>query len=74
MADPMTHRQIAKVLGISRSMVVIIEQRAIAKLALAIGVERKLPAWILREFHGRLRQNVCGRCGGIGHNKRGCTE
>lgn len=45
--DFLTHREIAQRLGISRSMVEIIEQRALRKLRRLMGLRGKpLPQWM----------------------------
>lgn len=67
----MTQRAVARALGISRTYEQILERRALAKVAVALGeVPPDLPHWI--PTHGRHIR--CHACGGSGHNRRGCTE
>ena len=72
----MTHLEIARALGISRTLVQVIERRAIRKLRALMGHSpRRMAHWLEHydrpaPHRGRYR---CGRCGEEGHNARGCV-
>lgn len=71
----MTHCEIARALGISRTLVQIIERRALNKLAVLIGVKPKHPKWMRRHERVSIKGPYrCGRCGERGHNVRACLS
>ena len=76
----MTHREIARVLCISRQQVILDEKRAIAKIAVALDLPLpELPNWMIRQWAKNgvdplgIGKRRCGRCGELGHNLRGCV-
>lgn len=75
----MTHSEIAAILGCSKTKVKLIEQRALEKLAVALGLPpRRRPQW-MHTFLGRhsratVKQEYhCSRCGAEGHSRRSCA-
>jgi transcriptional regulator with XRE-family HTH domain len=69
----MTQRQVARALGISRTYVQVIERRALAKLAIAIGITPKpIPHWA-KQYDRRGSGGHCSTCGERGHNRAGCV-
>lgn len=77
---PPTYEEIAARLGLSRTTVMALEKRALARLAMQLGDSgpwRRLPPWIKRmgdvgqkvDKNGR---NRCSICDVRGHNKRTC--
>lgn len=71
----MTQREVARALGISRTLVCIIEHRALCKVSRALDLPAPVePSW-MRHYRARKGTTYhCSACGEIGHNRRACTE
>ena len=71
----MTHRQIARVLGLAKWQVQVIEFRALVKVAQALGLSvRPEPGWMRKAWPTRQkRTQACSRCGRLGHYRPTCA-
>lgn len=75
MADGLTYKEIAKRLGMSRTMVMLIEARAIAKLRAQLDFEPKeKPSWKTKGYKGGEAKRKCSVCGCYGHNAQTCQN
>lgn len=69
----MTQRTVARLLGLSRTSVQIIEARALEKLAHAAGGARPLAPYLARQKTGTSGRR-CRRCREAGHYAAGCVS
>lgn len=69
----MSYTEIAKRLGVSRALVQVIARRALNKIRRSIG-EAQIPEapYMGKWYRHKGSRKRCGRCGAIGHNRRGC--
>ena len=76
----MTHAKIARLLGMTRTRVRLLEQTGLEKVARWFGLPPpKRRRWMLRFLRDKsgsartIKQAyVCGRCGEEGHSRRSC--
>jgi hypothetical protein len=69
----MNIRQVALRLGLPVSTARIIEQRALEKVARALGFPRpRRPHWMRAMIGHALQEYRCGICRQLGHSRRNC--
>lgn len=69
----MSYTEIARRLGVSRALVHVIARSALNKVRMSLG-EAVIPEapYMRKWYREKANRKRCGRCGAIGHNRRGC--